>query len=83
MRCTTSRKSKGHGTRSKKSKCSTIGFQVVLTISVSVLIPFPEGLKEPELNTSGQDLYFEVLELQPIRLAISFMRTERLNTEER
>ena len=52
-------------------------------VSASILIPFPEGLKEPELNTSGQDLYFEVLELQPIRLAISFMRTERLNAEDR
>ncbi|KAH9937704.1 vacuolar protein sorting-associated protein 13 [Fomitopsis serialis] len=48
-----------------------------------VLIPFPEDIKEPDLSTtSGQDLYFEVLELQPIRLAISFMRTERLNSED-
>ncbi|KAH9835542.1 vacuolar protein sorting-associated protein 13 [Rhodofomes roseus] len=48
-----------------------------------VLIPFPEDIKEPELTTSGQDLYFEVLELQPIRLAISFMRTERLSSEDK
>ncbi|KZT65144.1 vacuolar protein sorting-associated protein 13 [Daedalea quercina L-15889] len=49
----------------------------------NVLIPFPEDVKEPELTISGQDLYFEVLELQPIRLAISFMRTERLNSEDK
>lgn len=30
----------------------------------------------------GTELYFEVLELQPIRLSISFMRTERVNEED-
>ena len=83
MRCTTSHKLREHGTKNKRSKCCCIDFLVALIAPISVLIPFPEGLKEPELNTSGQDLYFEVLELQPIRLAISFMRTERLNTEDR
>lgn len=55
----------------------------ILMFAASVLITFPEDIKEPELTTSGQDLYFEVLELQPIRLAMSIMRTERLSSEDK
>ncbi|KAF5314046.1 hypothetical protein D9611_006808 [Ephemerocybe angulata] len=42
-------------------------------------IPDPD----PSTSTAGQVLYFEVLELQPILLALSFMRTERVSSEEK
>ncbi|KAH9849745.1 vacuolar protein sorting-associated protein 13 [Lenzites betulinus] len=48
-----------------------------------VLLAFPEDIPEPQATARGQDLYFEVLELQPIRLSISFMRTERVSGEEK
>ncbi|PCH33647.1 vacuolar protein sorting-associated protein vps13 [Wolfiporia cocos MD-104 SS10] len=44
-----------------------------------VLISQPGDIPEPSGVASGADVYFEVLELQPIRLSISFMRTERLS----
>lgn len=48
----------------------------------SILIPESDEIIEPESSTGGEELYFEVLELQPIKLAISFMRTERVSSEE-
>ncbi|TFK57082.1 DUF1162-domain-containing protein [Heliocybe sulcata] len=48
-----------------------------------ILIQNPESIPEPQANSAGQDLYFEVLELQPIKLAISFMRTDRVSSDER
>ncbi|KAI0068196.1 hypothetical protein BV25DRAFT_1793389 [Artomyces pyxidatus] len=48
-----------------------------------VLIEHAEDIPEPEDTSSGQDLYFEVIELQPIRLSLSFMRTERVSGEEK
>ncbi|KAJ6610914.1 vacuolar protein sorting-associated protein 13 [Mycena sp. CBHHK59/15] len=47
-----------------------------------VLVQNPEIL-EPKETAVGEDLYFEVLELQPIKLALSFMRTERVSAEEK
>jgi hypothetical protein len=47
----------------------------------SVLIENPDVTPEPRPQQAGQDLYFEVLELQPIRLALSFMRTERVSSD--
>lgn len=49
----------------------------------SVLIQHPEEIPEPQAVAVGQDLYFEVLELQPIKLSLSFMRTERVNSDEK
>jgi len=49
----------------------------------SVLIQHPDAIPEPNNNSAGQDLYFEVLELQPIKLSLSFMRTERVNSDEK
>jgi len=49
----------------------------------SVLTEYPVTLPEPKGVQTGEDLYFEVLELQPIRLALSFMRTERVNADEK
>ncbi|KDR84988.1 hypothetical protein GALMADRAFT_233521 [Galerina marginata CBS 339.88] len=51
--------------------------------TADVLIQHPDGIPEPCTNAVGQDLYFEVLELQPIKLSLSFMRTERVNSEEK
>ncbi|KAF8974033.1 vacuolar protein sorting-associated protein 13 [Flammula alnicola] len=51
--------------------------------ATEVLILHPNDIPEPSLDTVGQDLYFEVLELQPIKLSLSFMRTERVNSEEK
>ncbi|KAI0073133.1 vacuolar protein sorting-associated protein 13 [Panus rudis PR-1116 ss-1] len=48
-----------------------------------VLIQQPEEIVEPEASSEGDDYYFEVLELQPIKLTISFMRTERVNSDEK
>uniref|UniRef100_A0A5K1JWH3 CHIP6 n=1 Tax=Ganoderma boninense TaxID=34458 RepID=A0A5K1JWH3_9APHY len=47
-----------------------------------VLLQHPEDIPEPRDISYGQELYFEVLELQPIQLAISFMRTERVSGED-
>ncbi|KXN90021.1 Vacuolar protein sorting-associated protein 13 [Leucoagaricus sp. SymC.cos] len=48
-----------------------------------VLLQNVDTIPEPGDTSNGQDVYFEVLELQPIQLAISFMRTERVNSEEK
>ncbi|KAG2159854.1 vacuolar protein sorting-associated protein 13 [Suillus bovinus] len=48
-----------------------------------VLIQYPEEIPEPHLSAAGQVVYFEVLELQPIQLSLSFMRTERISSEEK
>ena len=47
------------------------------------MIENPEAIPEPEYTGSGQDVYFEVLELQPVRLSLSFMRTERISGDEK
>ncbi|KAF8873711.1 vacuolar protein sorting-associated protein 13 [Gymnopilus junonius] len=48
-----------------------------------VLIQHADDIPEPDADAVGQVLYFEVLELQPIKLSLSFMRTERINSEEK
>lgn len=47
------------------------------------MIEHPTDVPEPKETAAGQQLYFEVLELQPIRLQLSFMRTERISAEEK
>ena len=37
---------------------------------------------EPQKEEQGQDVYFELLHLQPIQLDLSFVRTERINAED-
>ncbi|KPI40863.1 Vacuolar protein sorting-associated protein 13 [Cyphellophora attinorum] len=37
---------------------------------------------EPTREEVGQDVYFELLHLQPIQLDLSFVRTERINAED-
>lgn len=40
------------------------------------------NIPEPQQEGGGQDVYFELLHLQPMQLDISFMRTERVNVED-
>ncbi|KAI1823936.1 vacuolar protein sorting-associated protein 13 [Xylaria intraflava] len=40
-------------------------------------------IPEPKQEESGQDIYFEVLNIQPMQLDLSFMRTERVNIEDK
>jgi vacuolar protein sorting-associated protein 13A/C len=39
-------------------------------------------IPEPKLEQSGQDVYFELLHLQPMQIDLSFVRTERINAED-
>ncbi len=54
-----------------------------ILISVSILIEQPVEIPEPEDLASENNLYFEVLELQPICLSLSFERTDRVSGEEK
>lgn len=40
-------------------------------------------IPEPRQALSGQDIYFEVLNIQPMQVDLSFMRTERVNAEDK
>ncbi|KXH52336.1 hypothetical protein CNYM01_02152 [Colletotrichum nymphaeae SA-01] len=40
-------------------------------------------IPEPQRQQSGQDIYFELLNIQPMQLDLSFMRTERVNAEDK
>ncbi|EHK46915.1 hypothetical protein TRIATDRAFT_316915 [Trichoderma atroviride IMI 206040] len=40
-------------------------------------------IPEPSERESGQDIYFEVLNIQPMQVDLSFMRTERINVEDK
>lgn len=39
-------------------------------------------IPEPQQQQQGQDVYFELLHLQPMQLDLSFVRTERINAED-
>jgi vacuolar protein sorting-associated protein 13A/C len=39
-------------------------------------------IPEPTQEESGQDIYFELLHLQPMQFDLSFVRTERINAED-
>ncbi|KAG5925451.1 hypothetical protein E4U42_004279 [Claviceps africana] len=40
-------------------------------------------IPEPSEQPGGQDIYFEVLNIQPMQIDLSFMRTERINAEDK
>ncbi|CAG8982131.1 hypothetical protein HYALB_00003223 [Hymenoscyphus albidus] len=40
-------------------------------------------IPEPKREQSGQDIYFELLNLQPMQLDLSFVRTDRVNVEDK
>ncbi|OCK84928.1 vacuolar protein sorting-associated protein 13 [Lepidopterella palustris CBS 459.81] len=39
-------------------------------------------IPEPNQEQTGQDVYFELLHLQPMQIDLSFVRTERINAED-
>ncbi|TAQ85401.1 hypothetical protein B7494_g6292 [Chlorociboria aeruginascens] len=40
-------------------------------------------IPEPKQEEQGQDIYFELLNIQPMQLDLSFVRTERVNVEDK
>lgn len=40
-------------------------------------------IPEPKQEQQGQDMYFELLNIQPMQLDLSFVRTERVNVEDK
>lgn len=40
-------------------------------------------IPQPKQQQSGKDIYFEVLNIQPMQLDLSFVRTERVNAEDK
>lgn len=40
-------------------------------------------IPEPKQEQQGQDIYFELLNIQPMQLDLSFVRTERVNAEDK
>ncbi|WPH02225.1 vacuolar protein sorting-associated protein 13 [Acrodontium crateriforme] len=46
------------------------------------LAPEDLSIPEPQQAQSGQDIYFELLHLQPMQFDLSFVRTERINAED-
>ncbi|GAA6061937.1 hypothetical protein JCM10212_001505 [Sporobolomyces blumeae] len=49
----------------------------------NVLTEDPKGIPEPTATSKGGDLYFETLHLQPMQLDLSFMRTDRVNADQK
>lgn len=49
----------------------------------SKLTDEPEGIPEPSAQKATNDVYFEVLHLHPVQLDLSFMRTERVNVDQK
>ncbi|KAG8928477.1 hypothetical protein FRC01_005870 [Tulasnella sp. 417] len=54
-----------------------------LTPIFSAFSDYPKELAPPRAIERGTTLYFEELDLNPIRLALSFARTERVNADEK
>lgn len=51
--------------------------------SEGVLCDESLDIPEPTQDQSGQDMYFELLNIQPMQLDLSFVRTERINVEDK
>jgi len=49
----------------------------------SILIEHPKEIPEPDINSGTADIFFEALQLQPMQLELSFMRTDRVNVDEK
>lgn len=49
----------------------------------SVLIEHPNDIPETDITSGNADIFFEILQLQPVSLEISFMRTDRVNVDEK
>ena len=51
--------------------------------SQDILIEHPQEIPEPDMSSAQGDVFFEALQLQPISLEMSFMRTDRVNVDEK
>lgn len=49
----------------------------------SILCDESLDIPEPKQNQSGRDVYFELLNIQPMQLDLSFVRTDRVNVEDK
>ncbi|POS86544.1 hypothetical protein EPUL_002626 [Erysiphe pulchra] len=49
----------------------------------SILCDESLDIPEPKQNQSGRDIYFELLNIQPMQLDLSFVRTDRVNVEDK
>lgn len=49
----------------------------------STLIEYPAAIPEPNVQSAQADIFFEALQLQPMSLELSFMRTDRVNVDEK
>ncbi len=65
-----------------RSKYAHIIISTLTKLLYSVLIEQSNDVSEPPNTATGQYVYFEILEFQPIMLSLSFMRTERVNSDE-
>ncbi|OCF42293.1 vacuolar protein sorting-associated protein vps13 [Kwoniella heveanensis CBS 569] len=48
-----------------------------------ILIEQPKDIPEPDISSTQADVFFEALQLQPVSLELSFMRTDRVNVDEK
>nr|XP_019015055.1 vacuolar protein sorting-associated protein vps13 [Kwoniella pini CBS 10737]OCF53836.1 vacuolar protein sorting-associated protein vps13 [Kwoniella pini CBS 10737] len=48
-----------------------------------ILIEHPKDIPEPDALSTQADVFFEALQLQPVSLELSFMRTDRVNVDEK
>ncbi|KAL7419546.1 Vacuolar protein sorting-associated protein 13 [Cryptotrichosporon argae] len=48
-----------------------------------ILIEHPKDVPEPDMTLTKSDVFFESLQLQPVSLELSFMRTDRVNVDEK
>lgn len=55
----------------------------LLTFVRDVLILHPTEIPEPSNSAEGQTVYFETLQLQPVKLIVSFMTTPRTDADEK
>ena len=51
--------------------------------SRDILIEHPKDIPEPDIANAKADMFFETLQLQPMSLELSFMRTDRVNVDEK
>lgn len=74
--------------RSRRASFVSIKFKILRILSLiplcsSKLTDESDEISEPKGSTGGGDVYFEVLHLQPIQLDLSFMRTDRVNVDQK
>lgn len=49
----------------------------------NILIEYPKAIPEPDMTAEQSDLFFQSLQLQPVSLEVSFMRTDRVNVDDK